>query len=144
MNALIVLTTALITGAASAPAASTDDASPQAQITALESRWLHAELTGDTAFLDGLLDPGYQVIVAQKDIVRTKHDLLERVRTKSPADAPAKMPWLHTTVSVNGTHATAYSEMFVGEPGQEKSTARFVDFYELRNGRWIALAGVDL
>lgn len=147
MNALSFLVTALLAGTTATPATPatpTDDPSTKAQIAALESHWLRAELTGDAAFLDGLLDPGYQVIVANKGIVRSKHDLLERVRAKSPADAPAEMPWLHTTVSLNGARATAYSEMVVGDHGQEKTTARFVDFYELREGRWIAVSGVDL
>ena len=144
MNALLFVTTALIAGTAATPATQADDASTKAQITALESRWLRAELTGDTAFLDGLLDPGYQVIVAKNGIVRSKQELLERVRAKSPSDAPAQMPWLHTTVSINGTHAAAYSEMMVDDKGQEKTAARFVDFYELRDGRWIAVSGVDL
>lgn len=138
------LPTALATDAASSPAGSCHPAAPQAAdintIQSLERDWLAAEYRGDVRFLDCLLSPGYQVILVKKNTVKSKADLLARVASKqgSPAKPP---PPLHTTVVLNGPHATAYSWM-TDENGN--TVASYVDFYEFHDGRWTAIGGVDL
>jgi hypothetical protein len=129
---------------APSPPDSCQPATPQAAdiatIQSLEKAWLAAEYRGDARFLDCLLSPGYQVILVKKNTVKSKADLLARVVGKqgSPVKPP---PPLHTTAVLNGTHATAYS-WITDENGN--TVASYVDFYELHDGRWTAIGGVDL
>ena len=111
-------------------------------IQRIERGWLAAEYHGDVAFLDCLLSPGYGVIVAHDDRVRSKADLLQRVAGNAGKDTP--VPALQTRVVVDGDHATAYSTMRVtGKDGVEK-TVQYVDAYVFDDGAWQAVGGVDL
>jgi hypothetical protein len=109
-------------------------------IESLEREWLASEYRGDVRFLDCLLSPGYQVIVTKKSAVMSKADLLTRVARKQ-GSAGKSPPPLHTTVVLNGQHATAYS-WIADDSG--KTIASYVDFYEFHDGRWTAVGGVDL
>jgi hypothetical protein len=111
-------------------------------ITRLEKAWLTAEYRGDDRFLACLLDPEYHVIVAKKGEIRTRADLLDRV-AKSKGGSKS-IPALTTTVAISGSYATAHSSMTAVKESGESFTASYVDFYKFEDGRWIALAGVDL
>lgn len=108
----------------------------------IERGWLAAEAHGDTDFLDCLLDPGYSVIVAKDNAVRSKADLLARVAKNR--GKTGHVPPLETTVVINGDHATAYSVMHGTKKDGQPYEARYVDSYRFENGAWIAFAGVDL
>lgn len=111
-------------------------------IMRLEKAWLTAEYRGDDGFLSCLLGPEYQVIVAKKRETRTRAELLARV-AKNKGGSRA-VPALTTTVAISGAYATAYSSMRGVKESGESYTASYVDFYKFENGRWTALAGVDL
>lgn len=108
----------------------------------IERDWLTAELHGHPEYLDCLLDPGYVVIVAKDNVVRSKADLLERVAKNRGKDTA--VPPLDTTVAVNGDFATAYSVMHGRKQDGTTYDVRFVDSYYFKDGAWHAFAGVDL
>lgn len=111
-------------------------------ITRLEKAWLTAEYRGDEGFLSCLLDPEYHVIVAKNGETRTRAELLARVAENKGGSRP--VPALTTTVAISGAYATAYSSMSGVKESGERYTASYVDFYKFENGRWTAVAGVDL
>lgn len=109
-------------------------------IQGIEKRWLESEIRGDPTFLDCLLDQDYSVILAQKNKVITKAELLQRV-TSAKTNSARAIPLLQTKVSLSGDTATAYSWI---EDAQGKVSASYVDFYRYEGGMWRAVAGVDL
>lgn len=108
----------------------------------IERGWLTAEVHGDTAFLECLLDPGYAVIVSKDNVVRTKADLLARVAKNR--GKTGDVPPLDTMVVINGDHATAYSVMHGTKKDGTPYEARYVDSHRFQSGVWVAFAGVDL
>lgn len=120
----------------------TDQRRDEDTIRRIERGWLAAEFKGNTRFLDCLLTPGYSVIVAKDNAVRSKADLLARVAKNSGKDP--EIPPLEITVVINGDFATAFSVMKGKKVSGEPYEARYVDSYFFRDGTWHASAGVDL
>ena len=118
-----------------------DQKADEDTIRRIEAGWLKAEYRGDVDFLNCLLMPGYRVIGAKDQTVRTKESILAWVATNK--GKTTDVPPLETTVVVNGDVAIAYSLMKGHKKTGEPYEASFVDSYVLEGGAWRAFAGVD-
>jgi len=116
----------LLAGAGVAPQTGADTAG----VRAAEDGWSKAFVTGDTAFLDALLDPGY-ASVGTRGNARSKAEILDLARhyaAEHPGTAATPLPPT-STITVKGAAAVVT---------HHNPTETSVDVFYFADGRWRA------
>ncbi|HYM01083.1 MAG TPA: nuclear transport factor 2 family protein [Blastocatellia bacterium] len=112
-------------------------------VRAVERAWTKAFLTGDTDYLDGLLEPDYESVTYSGQ-VRTKQEIIEKARAHKAHPLP--MPALkEPTIQIHGSAAFSRVDEEVEDPQtKRKHTVRFLDFFVFYDGRWHVLYTQDV
>jgi hypothetical protein len=117
---------AAATAVQAAPAEHRDEAS----VRTVENRWSEAFMTGDSTFLDDLLDPAY-VSVGQTGVAHAKADIIamaKKYAAKNPGQHANPMP-ATSTIELMGTTA------LVRHHGSADVS---IDLFAFESGHWRA------
>jgi len=131
MKALALAVVLSIASLSGMSAAATPSADPgEAGVRDVENGWSKAFVTGDAAYLDGLLDASY-VSVGSKGNPRSKAEIIALARsyaTQHPGTQATPLP-ATSTIAVKGTAAV------VTHHGDSETS---VDVFYYADGRWRA------
>lgn len=112
-------------------------------IARVEKAWTNAFLSGDTDYLDCLLEPDYQS-VSYTGEVRSRQDIIEKARAHRAKPIP--MPALPApTVQIHGNTAISRSDIDIPDPAaKQPRKVRFLDVFSFYDGRWHAVYTQDV
>jgi hypothetical protein len=99
----------------------------------VERDWLVAELRGDTARINCLLEPDYAEISFDA-MLHHKADILAHAAARKGSNDP--IPTIELTIIVHGTSATAYSVQSKHDLKGEAVKLYFADSFVFRDGGW--------
>jgi hypothetical protein len=104
---------------------------PEAKIRDIEDRWSEAFVSGDTAYLDTLLDPAY-VSVGSRGDARPKGEIIAMAARYAAEHPGSHAPSMPSTSKIEIKDSTA----IVIHQGKEQTSA---DVFYYADGRWRAL-----
>jgi hypothetical protein len=135
---------ALLSTSAYGPATPAGDEKVDADsIMKVEREWTKAFVTGDTDYLDQLLEPDYES-VNYKGEVRSRQRIMDFAR--GHRDHPLPVPEFHApTVRIHGNAAIAIFDSQVEDTAAKQNRmVRFVDTFVFYDGRWHVLYTEDV
>ncbi|MGC1169645.1 MAG: nuclear transport factor 2 family protein [Candidatus Acidiferrales bacterium] len=120
------------------------DSKPDAESVArVEKEWTKAFLSGDTDYLECLLEPDYQS-VSYTGEVRSRQDIIDKARAHRAKPIP--MPTLPApTLQIHGDTAISRSDIDIPDPAvKQPRKVRFLDVFSFYDGRWHAVYTQDV
>jgi hypothetical protein len=104
----------------------------------VERKWTKAFLTGDTVYLDQLLEPDYESVSFTGEI-RSRQDIINKARAHR--DNPVPIPELkESIIQIHGNAAISRVDQEIVDPATQRTqTVRFLDVMVFYDGRWHVL-----
>ncbi len=109
----------------------------------VEHEWAKAFLTGDTDYLECLLEPDYESVWYTGE-VRSRQTIIDKARghREKPLPVPASKD---PVVQVHGTSAVSRNDIDVIDPVTKQSKRiRFLDVFAFYDSRWHAVYTQDV
>jgi hypothetical protein len=109
----------------------------------VEREWLKAFLTGDTDYLECLLEPDYESVWYTGE-VRSRQTIIDKARAhrEKPLPVPSSP---ESVVQVHGNAAISRNDIDVIDPVTKQSRRiRFLDIFAFYDGRWHAVYTQDV
>lgn len=112
-----------------------------ASLLALEDHWLHAEGTGDTAWLEQMLLPGYRS-VSQDGSVHDRAAIVAHARKNQDSDAAMRQIEAYLRAHPSGKKVVIEGDLAIVsfyDPAVGPQRVRSSDMFVFRDGRWHAI-----
>lgn len=133
----------LASHAAAGTCTGTPEKPDEASVRKVEAQWVKAFVTGDTAYLDCLLEPDYESVWYTGE-VRSRQQIIDKAAAHR--DHPLAVPEIKPgIVQLHGNGAIYRSDHEMTDPvTHEKTTVRFLDILVYDQGAWHVMYTQDV